>query len=316
VGTLSNGLELIGISSWRDMTQEKIDTAAMIKGVQDSDVFVLLLTTRTLSRWYCLLEFACALKEKKPIVVVVEEDVRFDAWDFQRWKEDKSKTGDIDDTLEITYKGLEEGQGFSGKLGGGPDDAVDIRDFITKEHTNMIPHRRRGFEFDMMMYEILRRGDIEIPKELADKCHPSLSPDVVKPGTFFLVHSNTGDSIAKEMKESLETLGQHIVNAMDDQSIVLVVLTGGVLDNDTCLGAIEKAIQKGNAIQFVMSFKAKWKFEEGKNDREEKCRKQLNNYEVMTYRGKGDNREYEHNSMMHEMMKRLELNKDTCKATI
>ena len=37
----------------------------------------------------------------------------------------------------------------------------------------------------------------------------------------------------------------------------------------------------------------------------------LDNYEVMTYRGKGGNREYEHNSMMHEMMKRLKLNKDS-----
>jgi serine/threonine protein kinase len=313
VGTLSKSLELIGISSWRDMTQENIDTSAMIKGVQDSDVFMLLLTTRTLSRWYCLLEFACALKERKPIVVVVEEETRFHAWNFQRWTEDKSKTGDIDDELQITYKDLEKSHGFSEKLGGGPDDAVRIRDFITEEHTNMIPHRRRGFEFDMMMYEILRRGNIDIPKELKAKCHPSLSPDIVKPSAFFLVHSNTGDTIAEEMKESLETLGQHVMDRMDDKSIVLVVLTGGVLEDEACLVAIEKAFQKGNAIQYVMSFEAGWKFEEGKNDREKKCRNRLVNYEVMIYRGKGGNREYEHNSMMHEMMKRLKLNKDTAK---
>ena len=99
-----NALKRLGIHGWRDMSQENITTQGMMQGVRDSDVFVLLLTTSTLSRWYCLLEIACALECGKPIVVVVEENPEFSAWDIERWRNDQcTRAADNQDRAQRSW---------------------------------------------------------------------------------------------------------------------------------------------------------------------------------------------------------------------
>ena len=64
---------------------------------------------------------------------------------------------------------------------------------------------------------------------------------------------------------------------------------------------------------FIMSKIDGWVFdaskaeEDANNDTALKIRKILKGHEVMSYRPKGENRNYEHESMMIEMMKRLDV---------
>ena len=88
VGTIFKGLAALGIHGWRDMSQKDITIAGMMQGVRDSDVFVVVLTNSTLSRWYCLLEIACAIYYEKPIIIVVEENPTWWPWDIERWYKD------------------------------------------------------------------------------------------------------------------------------------------------------------------------------------------------------------------------------------
>ena len=68
---------------------------------------------------------------------------------------------------------------------------------------------------------------------------------------------------------------------------------------------------KKKNIMFIMSKIDGWVFDaskaekEANNDTALKIRKILKGHEVMSYRPKGGNRNYEHDSMMIEMMKRL-----------
>ena len=78
-------LRRIGVYLWRDMSQSEITEKGMRDGVRFSDVFIMLLTESTLSRYFCLKEFGWALDFKKRIIIVVESNPRFAAWDYDRW---------------------------------------------------------------------------------------------------------------------------------------------------------------------------------------------------------------------------------------
>ena len=71
------------------MNQEDLTERGMQQGVIDSDVFVLFLTNKVLSRPYCLKEIGWALDHEKPIVLVTEEDGRFATFDYGRWTRDE-----------------------------------------------------------------------------------------------------------------------------------------------------------------------------------------------------------------------------------
>ena len=184
VAALEKSLAILGINVWRDMSQKNINPNGMIQGVIDSDVFVVMLTNSYMSRWYCLLEFATALLYQKPIIVIVEENPMFWQWDCKRWQANvcsrksnhknaeergwKSsmgfdEKGEMVSTLENTYTDLEtKDMGFTkfSQLKGSPNTANHIRKLIIDMHNNdqMIPHRRRGFEYEALVYELLRRA--------------------------------------------------------------------------------------------------------------------------------------------------------------
>ena len=217
--------------------QEKITAPGMIQGVRDSDIFLLILTNSALSRWYCLLEIACAMHANKPIFVVVEENPR-GGMGLQRWQENHC-TRDPNHTeaeqrgwsssfengksmLQNTFQDLEtKNMGFSEYIRGAPDTAAHIRDKILEiaAAKEMIPHRRRGFEYNAMLNELLCRAGWTLPSARV----PAFTPH-----NFFVVCGETGKTIASELSESIEHKGQHVVSSVDLAQRVIVVLTGGL----------------------------------------------------------------------------------------
>ncbi len=346
VGTLYNALARLGIHVWRDMSQKNIDANSMIQGVIDSDVFVVMLTNSYMSRWYCLLEFATALLFDKPIMVIVEENPMFWQWDKKRWQENIcSREADHEkaeergwkssmkfdankkklSTLQNTYEDLEtkdmEFTKFS-KLEGSSNNAKHIRDFITgmSDDNLMIPHRRRGFEYEAMLYELLLRANIEVPKR--EKSN-------FKRHSFMVIYAEqstnkagqSGKTIGTEVEESLQEKNQLIVSGIDAVEYIVVILTGGVLEDATCLLNLEsiftdrKDLVKNEKLIFIMSKLDGWVFyaseteKAANNETAKTIRNMMYGHEVMTYRPKGGNRNYEHESMIMEMMYRLNVEK-------
>ena len=85
VGTLFHSYRQLGVSNWVDMHMKDLTTDSMLKGVQDSDIFLLVLTKGVLQRPFCQLELREAIKLKKRVQLLLEVDPRFDAFDEEAW---------------------------------------------------------------------------------------------------------------------------------------------------------------------------------------------------------------------------------------
>ena len=82
-------LEDVGATGWLDMHADDLTQAGMRAGVENAEMFVLLLTSNVLTRQFCLKEFEWALIANKPIVILVEEEKRFFPWSYKEWKQNK-----------------------------------------------------------------------------------------------------------------------------------------------------------------------------------------------------------------------------------
>ena len=82
-------LEDVGATGWLDMHADDLTEAGMRAGVENADIFLLLLTSNVLTRPFCLKELEWALAANKPIVMLVEEDTRFFPWSYTEWKQNK-----------------------------------------------------------------------------------------------------------------------------------------------------------------------------------------------------------------------------------
>ena len=87
VGTLFFAYEALGLHNWIDMRQAKLTLEGMRQGVRDSDVFLLTLSEHVLQSWFCRQEMLCAIAERKPVQLLVEEDARFHPFDIAAWRE-------------------------------------------------------------------------------------------------------------------------------------------------------------------------------------------------------------------------------------
>ena len=352
--TLYNTLQARGIRVWYDMSQKNIDANSMMQGIIDSDVFVILLTNSYMSQWYCLLEFATAIYYHKPIIVIVEENQMFNPWDLTRWQNNilsrKTDHKNAEDrgwersmkfdkngkkmvsTLQNTYEDLEtKDMGFSQfrALRGFPNTAKHLRDKIIEKYNEnlMIPHRRRGFEYTSMLHELLRRANFSNVPTL----DTSVFTRVQHKFTAIYTQGSTtnpdiisGEAIGKDIIKSLEEdMKQKHTLDIASTEYVIVILTGGFLEDPVCLDVFQTIftnrsdLLNAKKIIFIMSKPDGWTFQPSKKEREmndataNKIRKLLSGYEVMSYRPKGGNRNYEHDAMIYEMLKRLGLGMGT-----
>ena len=76
VSLLSELLAKAGVTAWFDMDAEQLEGRDMVRGIWNSDVFVLYLTASYFTRWFCRLESEVALKLGKRLLVVFEADAR------------------------------------------------------------------------------------------------------------------------------------------------------------------------------------------------------------------------------------------------
>ena len=333
MGALYNALTLLGVNCWRDMSQQSITTEAMMRGVRDSDIFVLVLTNSTLSRWFCLFEIACAIAFKKPIAILVENNATFWQWDAERWRNDMcsrvsdSSTAELRSwskaPLQVAYAAL-QGLSFAAqaqkygvaalaRVGG-----ADIRKLIEEQLAEglMLPHRRRGFEYAAMLRALVQRAGLSMPGDeggVEEAAQQQRSIAIVSR------RSGAGAAIAAEIGRSLLAAGQARAS-VEAASHVLVVLTVSVLEDEGVLAQLRRALllrsemdegRAGAYMHFVMSKADGWSFVPSAAELAAQdatagaIRGMLGDVEVMTCRRAGGPLDYEHRAMVAELLQRM-----------
>ena len=120
------------------MKQDDLTLEGMREGVGSSSVFVIILTENYLQNWFAQQAMLAAIVANKPIQIVLEMDARFHPFDLDRWQE-----AHIDSAICAT---LEENL------------------------PRAVTYRRRNYETDAMICELMRRTGISPPQR------PTLPP--------------------------------------------------------------------------------------------------------------------------------------------
>ena len=124
-------LSSMGYRCWLDQKAETITKESMQAGVEASKVFLLFLSRGVLSRPFCLFEIRTALTGQKKILLMHETDERHGAFDFG----------------EVNRQAL-----------------PDMTELL--ETHESIPWRRRRFEQDAILAELIRTAGLAAPDVL------------------------------------------------------------------------------------------------------------------------------------------------------
>ena len=117
--------------------------------------------------------------------------------------------------------------------------AKHIRDKIIEmyEDNLMIPHRRRGFEYQAMLYQLLKRANIKVPT-------PTI-PNFTSDHKFLVIYAKkSGETIATDIITSLkESFKQTYTTDIDNAEYAIVILTGGILEDKNCLDTLQNILK-------------------------------------------------------------------------
>ena len=137
----------LGLHNWIDMRQSKLTLEGMRQGVQDSDVFLLVLTKHVLASWFCQQEMLAAIGAGKKVQLLLEEEERFAPFDVSAWQ-----AGQGQDRRTACNA--------SGSLQEVPTAICEMIDSHLRE---AVTYRRRDFEAASMMTELCRRNGLVLP---------------------------------------------------------------------------------------------------------------------------------------------------------
>lgn len=140
-----------GVHCWYDMLQRSLTLDGMKQGVYDSDVFLLVLTETTLTRWFCQQEILEAIRLGKPIVLLIEEDARFKPFQIDPWMAGLDFVSLLGRKVPV--------RGFSAN----PDVKNIICKAVDAALSDAVMHRRRDFEADSMIRALCASMGIKLP---------------------------------------------------------------------------------------------------------------------------------------------------------
>jgi len=304
-GTLFFLLKQLGVHCWRDMNANDLTERGMQQGVHDCECFVLFLTNCVLSRTYCLKEITWALEYGKKIIIVVEQDPRFAAWEYDRWIADKCtrivgsdqySTGWVQNSYEEVAR-----------------NHAEVVAEITKQHQEgtMLPFRRREFEVKALVRQILATagatwGAQLPPSDVVDQAQLDATRRV-----RFLIGADaqtTSESIAS-LGESLKSLSPclEIVSTVEEASHVVAILTGGILEEEAYLAELSRAVEMEYDVLYMYSSQDGWDFTDfyARPDSAVKAAIAAKEAQVFRARGLGANGGYEWVAMLLELLRRM-----------
>ena len=335
--TLYQLMKRKGLHCWYDMRQQVLTLKGMRQGVRDSDVFIMILSSRVLDSWFCQQELLCAIEHKKRIQLIVEVDDRFNPFDLKQWEtERESNAGCSDRPLQSKAK---SGDGRRIEVKIEPDAKSDwqmdqirmageshqngskiLANLITEAIDHNLPRavtfRRRDFEQDAMLRELCKRNG----KELLDEEPAEITEgDIIRVLVICNEASVSKDSPPQGMGRLLEVLEDEdsikLIQGSDVSSVnaVLLMLTPGVLVKDTpTLVNLEAALRYDRDHQtdrIVAVCDESWDFHSPEaTQAPSDVRACLSSHEAIMYRPltNGDGGDcYEHRAMMKQLLQKL-----------
>ena len=247
VGTLSFLFEAMGVHGWRDMSEDDLTEEGMMQGVYDSEVFVLFLTNSALSREFCQKELGWAIEFGKPVIIVVEREERFWAWDLQRWQADMCERD------KTTWPHSWKKGWLQHAYASVPQPIKDLIEGAAAAEGTMLPFRRRDFEVNALVREIVRRANsqvwgLQMPRDAA-----VANAQAARTVHFIGADDARALAIQEELKGTLIALSPPLAwVAGDAASHVLVLLTRSSLAAGSASAtALERAVGAHRAAAIV-----------------------------------------------------------------
>ena len=301
VGKLYFEYARLGLHCWLDMKQANLTLEGMRQGVCDSDAFILVLSESVLGSWFCQQELLCAIANRKPIQLIVEEEPRFHPFDASHWQEQqvseaeprtisvKSASGEI--ARKTVAVSMDPDDPWQQERGNEQLTRL-LCETIDRQLPNAVVFRRRDFEVEAMMRELCHRNGVVLPT-LPRRLWPEEreGSDVIS----VLVISN-GVGEARRMLDALESelgcIGQFNLTQSADEATtadcVLLLLSRGVLHGPSldCLVASideDKRVQHDRIV--AVYDPSEWEFGcQEQKQAPEMVQECLNNHEAMTFR--------------------------------
>ena len=290
-------LKSLGCHCWLDMEANNLTEAGMERGIQNSRVFLLFLSKDVLGREFCQKEMRWALKYKKAVQLIIEEDPRFSAFDVAAWKTGVRKVSRF-----------EKATGRSETV----ELALEFCKLIDDNLEKAVIYRRRNYESEAMARAIWERHGEQLPT-------PEMAPLVCTvPVKLFVIcesKNETAEMMRRQICDRL-CLGNHITICVDMASSdkVLVLLIEGVLQcGGHSLSQIEECLCYDQAhgkdrVCFVDNENAGWSFgglEHTGSSATVKCA--INEHESLHYREPSEDGPSRHEfpAMVNELRARL-----------
>lgn len=304
-GTLYYEYLKLGLHCWIDMRQEKLTLEGMRQGIRDSDVFILVLTERVLSSWFCNAEMMTALDEEKPIQLIIEEESRFHPFKREEW-EAQAAAG-VDERFVKNQ---------TGAMTAVPPRVTQM---IDQHLTSAVPYRRRDYEQRGMMRELCRRNGVALPSIP----YPAWPAGVRPLRVAFIANPHgcrTAAAMHADLKQGLQSFPDRIELMPENQSQaqldtadrIILLLSSGLLQ-EPALSTLEATVrfdaEAGQERMLPIYYPGDWTFggREHMSAPEQICA-WLNEHEALCYRPKDDSGGMSHHEfgvMLDHMLVKL-----------
>ena len=279
------------MACWYDMQESDLTLQGMKEGVERSRIFLLILTRNVLRRPFCRKELIEALRLRKDLQLLVEEDERFQPFDPSSWK---SFTADSD------------------------DEHASICDAIEAALTKAVVFRRRKHEVEAMVRELGVRAGLTFPK-----LSPVLSASGLSPTSIFVIGHRAGfggdmvDMTLHGLKNAAPAVSfPENPDELGQVPFVLVFLNEGVLSGNP-LRLLRRTLEQDRAtpgadrLLFVCRVPSEGWIFSGKpevDDAPAEVKEALKSHEALTFRAPSTSGScHEFPAMLRHLLWRLRL---------
>ena len=143
------------------------------------------------------------------------------------------------------------------------------------------------------------------PRDLSLGRLSAVQPVAHLTGTIKTVEEKYKGTVQLEDGQQFENVTLHLATSIDTASHVLVLLTGGLLQQGSMVEAeLSKAVKQGHKLAFVYSPEHGWDFEKFyATPLESEAKDAITSHEALVFRSKG--KEYEKRAIALELLRRM-----------
>eukprot|EP01047_Picozoa_sp_COSAG01_P020723 COSAG01_NODE_1184_length_11346_cov_58.600249_14_plen_373_part_00 len=330
--TLFFAYEQLGLHCWIDMRQEDLTIQGMRQGVLDSDVFVLILSEKVLSSWFCQQELLCAIEHHKKIQIVLEVEKRFHPFDLDFWQQSRFQKQRLikvagEEAPRVVRVYMDAKHPWQASMEGGDAKLTELLCAAVDDNLpQAVAYRRREFEQQAMMHELCLRSKIDLPQHEvhtgSGRSQRTTTTAPKTPTTVLVIHNPvTAARMLQELTDGFERYAPSCVRLVLTEDAtdatratadkVLVLLSEGVLEQPALVSSLDHTIHADQQLDLericIVYDEASWSFgcpaQQHASDAIRKC---LESHEALTFRPRdspGDFLRHEFPAMVKRLLR-------------